>query len=89
MKCEAQMCIQGSQAAIQFLQRQRTEANFNFFYDAIVTESKDLTTEPKLSRRQQPLRRAEESDCFHPNTPKDFYQHLYYEAFDITAGEIA
>ena len=85
----AQMCIQGSQAAIQFLQRQRTEADFNFFYDAIVTESKDLTTEPKLPRRRQPLRCAGESDCFHPNTPKDFYRHLYYEAFDITAGEIA
>ena len=41
MKCEVQMCIQGSQAAIQFL-RQQTEANFNFFYDAIVAESKDL-----------------------------------------------
>ena len=60
-----------------------------FFYDAIVTESKDLTTEPKLPRRRQLLRRAEESDCFHPNTPKDFYRHLYYEAFDITADEKA
>ena len=47
------------------------------------------TTEPKLPRRQQLLRCAEESDCFHPNTPKDFYRHLYYEAFDITADKIA
>lgn len=87
----AQMCIQGSQAAIQFLQRQRTDSNFNSFYDAILTESKHLTSEPRLPRRRQPPRRTGDSDSagFHPDTPRDFYRLLYYEVLDITAGEIS
>lgn len=42
----AQMCTHGSQATISFLSRQRTEELFNCFYDTVVAESQDLTTEP-------------------------------------------
>ena len=85
----AQMCSQGIQAAIKFLERQRTEANFNSFYDAIVAESFDLTTETKLPRKRQSPKQMGESNGFHPKTPREFFRHLSYEAIHITANEIS
>lgn len=49
----AELCSEAGQAAISFLERKRSLNNFNIFYDSVITESQELTDEPKLPERKE------------------------------------
>ena len=64
--------------------RQRNDDAFDKFYEWVVKEAKDLTEEPILPRRRKiPRRTVEELDCYHHETPKDYFRQRYYEVLDV------
>ena len=55
---------QGPMAAeltIQFLERQRSNSSFAYFYPKVIEDSKELSSRPTLPRYRQPLGRPDEA----------------------------
>lgn len=74
---------------LSHLKSLRTEAQFNHFYENVVTQSSTLTEEPKLPRNQKMPKRYDNSE--HPHqylVPKDKYRHTYFETLELAVGEI-
>lgn len=72
-----------------YLKFLRTEAQFNHFYEKVVTQSSTLTEEPKLPHNQKMPKRYDNGE--HPHqylVPKDKYQHTYFETLELAVGEI-
>ena len=83
------MVSEAGQAAISFLERQRLLDNFNIFYDSVITESQELTDEPKLPRKKRvPQCIDQGSEPFHPLTPKDYFRQQYFKVLDILSNEL-
>lgn len=80
--------VSSANLAMSFLEGQRNEELFNAFYDQVVSESKELTSEPYLPRYRQPLKRfAGAPGCTYDDS-KSYFRKLYNEAFDSTCGEL-
>ena len=47
-----------AELAIQYLERQRSDSSFAYFYSKVVEDSKDLTSPPTLPRYRQPPTRC-------------------------------
>ena len=85
----AELCCQAGQAAICFLERQRSVDSFESFIDGVIADSKDLTSEPKLPRKKRiPQCIDGGSDSFHPQSPKEYFRQQYFEALDILINEL-
>ena len=85
----AELCSQSGQAATRVLERQRTDETFENFYESVITDSKDLTDDPKLPRKKRTPRRFDAgSNAYHPQTPKEYFKQQYFESLDILINEL-
>ena len=79
----------GAELLASHLKSLRTEAQFNQFYEQVVTQSEALTEEPKLPRNRKMPRRYDEGERPHQYlVPKDMYRHAYFESLELAVGEI-
>ena len=76
-------------AVKHFLQRQRIESSFDYFYHSIVEESKDLTMPPTVPRQKQiPVRIDDGAPNHHFSTPEEQFCKQYYEVHDLITNEL-
>ena len=72
-----------------FLRKERTDDAFDWFYEAVLTASKDLTDEPVPPRRcKLPQHFDSGASSFQLATPRDLYHLKYFEALDTLCEEI-
>lgn len=86
-----QEAVNSSKITINYLKKLRNEDTFNRFYARIAEEtSKDLTDEPTLPRFKRPPKRIDHgtSQGYRYKNPKAYFRQQYYEALDMTAGEL-
>lgn len=83
-----QEAVSSANLATRFLEGQRNEEKFNAFYIQVVSESKELTSEPVLTRYRQPQKRFGGAPVCTYDNLKSYFKKLYYEAFDLTCGEL-
>ena len=83
------VALKQSECVLSFLMKERSDAAFDKFYEKIVLDSHDRTTEPSLPRqRRQPKRQDEDSTAHTFKSPKDFYRREYFNVFDTLISEI-
>ncbi len=73
--------------AISFLERQRNDEAFDYFYSSVILESRELTEEP-TGQRHSPKRIDDGSSPHNFKDPKSLLKKDYYEALDITIQEL-
>ena len=78
-----QEAVNSSKMTVNYLKRLRNEDTFNRFY----TRIKDLTNEPTLPRPSKRIDHGTSQPHKYEN-PKAYFRHQYYEALDMTGGEI-
>ena len=84
-----QEAIKGATLLSSYLKSIRSEEKFNDFYDKVLHESKNLTEEPSLPRIRKAPRRLDDRSSGHVySSPKDRYQHVYFEALDLASEEV-
>lgn len=84
-----QEAIQASNLALNYLERQRSDEAFNYFYDRLTETSKELTSEPSLPRYARRPRRIDDGEPSHRfETPKSYFRQQYFELFDLASGEL-
>ena len=84
-----QEAVRGAQLLIRHLSSMRNEAKFDSFYSEVIRESVDLTAEPTLPRQRKRPRRLDDGASSHTyEMPKDRHRHMYFEAIELTAGEV-
>ena len=86
-----QEAVNSSNMTIQYLKRLRNEDTFDRLYKRIVEDaSKDLTEEPMLPRFKRPPKRIDHgtSQAHRFESPKSYFRQQYYEALDMTSGEL-
>ena len=67
-------------AAVAFLERQRSDAAFDRFYDSVVEEAKAYTQEPTLPRMRKIPKRINDGDPNHQHpSAKALFRQQYYE----------
>ena len=84
-----QEATHGAELLASHLKSLRTEAQFNHFYEQVVSQSSTLTEEPKLPRSRKMPKRYDDGE--HPHqylVPKDKYRHTYFETLELAIGEI-
>ena len=73
----------------RFLQRQRIESSFDYFYRSVVEESKDLTMPPTLPRQIWiPVRIDDGAPNHHFSTPEEHFRKQYYDVHDLITHEL-
>ena len=81
--------MKGATLLCSYLKSIRSESKFNEFYDHIVGESAGLTEEPCLPRQRKVPRRLDDGSSGHVYAnPRDRYRQAYFEAIDLTLGEV-
>ena len=76
-------------AVKRFLQWQRIESSFDYFYRSVVEESKDLTMPPTLPRQKRiPIRINDGAPNHHFSTPEEHFRKQYYEVHDLITHEL-
>ncbi len=84
-----QEVVMSSELAVAFLEKQRSQSAFELFYDRVLKESGDLTSEPALPRyRRKPQRYDDGSEAYRFEDAKSFHKQQYYEALETIKGEI-
>jgi len=84
-----QEAVRGAQLLIRHLSSMRNEAKFDSFYSEVIRKSVDLTAEPTLPRQRKRPRRLDDGASSHTyEMPKDRHRHMYFEAIELTAGEV-
>lgn len=72
-----------------FYERQRSDDDFNRFFDKIVEEAISLNIgEPKLPRYRKPPNRFEGSIPHQFDTPKSFFRQVFFESCDLLINEL-
>ena len=69
----------------------RTEGNFDLFWEKILKFKEEVdVSEPQLPRKRKVPRRYEQgvAESEYPNTPKDEYRRIYFEAVDLAVSSI-
>ena len=84
-----QEAIQAGTLAKHFLERQRTDTAFDSFYSLVLTECKNLTTDPALPRQRRPPKRIDSGTHGHVfSDPKSYFRKFYLDALDIIISEL-
>ena len=72
-----------------FLQRQRIESSFDYFYRSVVEESKDLTMLLTVPRQKQiPVRIDDDAPNHHFSTTEEHFCKQYNEVHDLITNEL-
>lgn len=76
--------------AVNYLEWQRSDENFQSFYEDVLESSKDLTAPPCLPRYRCPPRRLDEaSSTSHEFTSTEsYFRQQYYEVLDLLVNEL-
>ena len=81
---------QAASVTESYLRKQRTDDNFDKFFDYVVLQSSNVTEEPTLPRKRKVPRRIDDgSTAYHHLTPRDFYRQKYFEVIDVVIEEIS
>ena len=76
----------------EVLQKMRSGASFESFYDAVILKSKNYSsrTGPVLPRRTRAPRRIEigTGEPAYPATTQDYYRQIYFESIDLMVNAI-
>nr|XP_014341624.1 PREDICTED: zinc finger MYM-type protein 1-like [Latimeria chalumnae] len=87
--CSLQEGLQSVELTGAFLAWQRTDEAFHLFYKSVVAEGTKFTGKPSLLRAKRlPKCLDSGTDAHRFETPEAFFRQQYFEAFDITAGEL-
>ena len=85
----AQEVLSSVRMANNFLKRQRSDPAFNSFYEVVVKEAENVTSEPTLPRQRQiPHRIDDGSPNYQFSCPKDSFRQQYFEILDLLHNEI-
>ena len=84
-----QEAVHGAELFTAHLRSLRSEAKFDAFYNAIVSDSGSLTTQPTLSRQRKRPKQFDDGSSPHAyKTPRDRHRHMYFEVCELAAGEV-
>lgn len=84
-----QEATHGAELLVSHLRSLRTDAQFNRFYEQVLSLSSSLTEEPRLPRVRKLPKRFDQGE--HPHkyaSPKDKYRQTYFETLDLAVGEV-
>ncbi len=70
------------------MQSQRNEESFNVFYERVLQDSTNLTSEPTLPRQRRPPRRRDGASTHIFEDVKAYFRQLYYQALDVASEEL-
>ena len=85
----AQEVLSSVRMANNFLKRQRSDPAFNSFYEVVVKEAENVTSEPTLPRQRQiPHRIDDGSPNYQFSCPKGYFRQQYFEILDLLHNEI-
>ena len=85
----AQQVMSAATAALDHLERLRSDSTFIQFYQGTLKEAEGLTEEPKLPRQRQIPKRLDAGSCNHSYaTPEAYYRQLYFEVIDLVTNEM-
>ena len=86
----AQEVLSSVRMANSFLKRQRSDFAFNSFYEVVIKESENITSEPTLPRQRQIPRRIDDGFPNHQfSCPKDYFRQQYFEILDLLLNELS
>ena len=85
-----QEATMAAEVAVQYLIRQRTDAQFEYFYTSVVKEGEKLSLVPVLPRYRQPPRRPSDDGVAGHRfvTPEDYFRKEYFEVLDLLVNEL-
>ena len=84
-----QEAIQASKLALEYIQRQRTDAAFDSFFSHVVADCKDLTDPPTLPRQRRQPQLMDTGGTSHTfNNPELYFRQKYFEVLDTVGGEL-
>ena len=84
-----QEAVGGGQLLASHYKSLRNEDKFNYFYDQVVADSHELTSEPSLPRKRKVPRKINDGASPHEyRSPRERHRHLYFEVTELTAGEV-
>ena len=84
-----QEALHSANLATNFLERQRSEVAFELFYQKVLEESKELTSEPVLPRCRRISKRLDGGCETHRfEDPRTLHRQEYFEAMETVKGEI-
>lgn len=85
-----QEATMAAEVAVQYLIRQRTDAQFEYFYTSVVKEGEKLSLVPVLPRYRQPPRRPGDDGVAGHRfvTPEDYFRKEYFEVLDLLVNEL-
>ncbi len=75
-------------AAISFLERQRSDAAFDGFFNSTVIEAEAYTEEPTLPRKRKLPKRLDDGGPEYSPSPKDLFRQQYFEVLDLLVNEL-
>ena len=81
-----QEAVGGGQLLASHFKSLRNEVKFDWFYDQVVADSHELTTEP--SQRKAPRRIDDGASPHEYQSPRERHRHMYFEVTELTAGEV-
>ena len=76
-------------AALAFLEIQRSDSVFDKFYDSVLEEAKSYTEEPTLLRKRKLPKQYNDGAAEHQyDSARDMHRHKYFETLDLLISEI-
>ena len=74
---------------MSFLERQRCDNAYEFFYTRILAKCEDVTDQPTLPRARCPPRQIDDGAPAHVfDSPKSYFKKQYFEVLDLVTGEL-
>ena len=83
-----QEAVSASNVTKRFLDKQRTDRCFDIFFERVLSDSKDITSEPVLPRQRRPPRRLGGDSAHEFDDVKSFFRQQYFHALDVASQEL-
>ena len=80
---------ESAKTVVAALKRERNDPSYKLFYDSVLEQMQALDVdEPELPRKRKGPARYDSSEPFYPNSCKEMYKQIYFEAYDYTINGI-
>ena len=84
-----QQAVQTAKLAINYMERQRSDAAYDLFYSFVQGKSESLTDPPTLPRQRRQPKRIDSGSAAHQfDDPKVYFKKQYFEVLDNITTEL-